>query len=274
MEIIALKEYTDKYISLYQGEIRNVNDPLAERLIEKGVVANHEDEKEQQQEREPNWVLYWDMENNFVDSEKLIPEDTLVKVIYENTQFIVPSHEVYVQYGENETVLYKGQNILGEFPESEEEDFDFSEYPIVIWVSWDAKTGCNIGIEASPEEQEKYSEENLPHIAIYYDDKTESEEENEGNLNSNIFLVTPTPHPTMLGISSLDKTFNEIKTAMLSGKNVILLNHSGGEEEEPEIISYHFLKETTQSQNSYTVDFDKHGMYIADSPEGLFYMDR
>ena len=42
MEIIALQEYTDKYISLYQGEIRNINNPLAERLIEQGIVAEHD----------------------------------------------------------------------------------------------------------------------------------------------------------------------------------------------------------------------------------------
>lgn len=43
MKIIALQEYTDKYISLYEGEIRNINDPLAQRLIEKGIVKEHSD---------------------------------------------------------------------------------------------------------------------------------------------------------------------------------------------------------------------------------------
>ena len=32
-EIIALQEYTDKFISLYQGEIRNIEDNLAQELI-------------------------------------------------------------------------------------------------------------------------------------------------------------------------------------------------------------------------------------------------
>lgn len=41
MEIIALQEYTDKYVSLYQGEIRNINTELAERLIEKDIVKQH-----------------------------------------------------------------------------------------------------------------------------------------------------------------------------------------------------------------------------------------
>lgn len=44
MEIIALQQYTDKYISLYEGQIRNVNKELAQRLIEKGVVAEHDEE--------------------------------------------------------------------------------------------------------------------------------------------------------------------------------------------------------------------------------------
>lgn len=42
-EIIALKEYTDQYISLYQGEIRNVGYELANRLIEQGIVAEHDE---------------------------------------------------------------------------------------------------------------------------------------------------------------------------------------------------------------------------------------
>ena len=41
-EIIALQEYTDKYISLYEGEIRNIQDGIADKLIEKGVVAEHD----------------------------------------------------------------------------------------------------------------------------------------------------------------------------------------------------------------------------------------
>ena len=40
-QIIALKEYSDKYISLYQGEVRNIGYELANRLIEEGIVAEH-----------------------------------------------------------------------------------------------------------------------------------------------------------------------------------------------------------------------------------------
>lgn len=42
MQIIALQEYTDKYISLYEGEIRNLNKELAQRLIEQGIVRQHD----------------------------------------------------------------------------------------------------------------------------------------------------------------------------------------------------------------------------------------
>ena len=45
MEIIALQEYTDKYVSLYEGQIRNVSDGLAQKLIEKGIVAEHDEEQ-------------------------------------------------------------------------------------------------------------------------------------------------------------------------------------------------------------------------------------
>lgn len=46
MEIIALQQYTDKYVSLYQGEIRNINTELAQRLIEKGIVKQHTESSE------------------------------------------------------------------------------------------------------------------------------------------------------------------------------------------------------------------------------------
>ena len=42
MQIIALQQYTDKYISLYQGQIRNLNKELAQRLIEQGIVREHD----------------------------------------------------------------------------------------------------------------------------------------------------------------------------------------------------------------------------------------
>ena len=42
VEIIALQEYTDQYISLYEGEIRNLPNDIALRLINKGVAAQHD----------------------------------------------------------------------------------------------------------------------------------------------------------------------------------------------------------------------------------------
>lgn len=41
LEIIALQEYTDAYISLYEGEIRNIPQYMANQLIEDGIVALH-----------------------------------------------------------------------------------------------------------------------------------------------------------------------------------------------------------------------------------------
>lgn len=40
-QIITLQEYTDKYVSLYEGEIRNIEDGIANKLIEEGIVAEH-----------------------------------------------------------------------------------------------------------------------------------------------------------------------------------------------------------------------------------------
>ena len=43
MEIIALQDYTDKYISLYEGQIRNIGGNLASKLIAKGFAAQHDE---------------------------------------------------------------------------------------------------------------------------------------------------------------------------------------------------------------------------------------
>lgn len=42
-EVIALQEYTDKYVSFYEGEIRNITDDIADKLITKGIVRLHTD---------------------------------------------------------------------------------------------------------------------------------------------------------------------------------------------------------------------------------------
>lgn len=44
-QIIAKQEYTDKFISLYEGQIRNIGNDLADRLIEKGIVAEHTEDE-------------------------------------------------------------------------------------------------------------------------------------------------------------------------------------------------------------------------------------
>lgn len=44
-QIIAKQEYTDKYVSLYEGQIRNIANNLADRLIEKGIVAEHDEDE-------------------------------------------------------------------------------------------------------------------------------------------------------------------------------------------------------------------------------------
>ena len=43
-EIIALQEYTDKYVSLYEGQIRNLTDDIANQLIAKQIVKEHNDQ--------------------------------------------------------------------------------------------------------------------------------------------------------------------------------------------------------------------------------------
>lgn len=42
-EVIALREYSDKYVSFYEGEIRNITDDIANTLIAKGIVRLHTD---------------------------------------------------------------------------------------------------------------------------------------------------------------------------------------------------------------------------------------
>lgn len=54
MRVKALKEYTDKFISIYEGDIRTVTDEiLAAELIEAGVLEEMTEEEEEEQNAEP-----------------------------------------------------------------------------------------------------------------------------------------------------------------------------------------------------------------------------
>ena len=63
MEIIAKQEYTDKYVSLYEGEIRNIPDVIANKLIEQNIVAEHSDsnpsggEGEEEKNNNVVWII-------------------------------------------------------------------------------------------------------------------------------------------------------------------------------------------------------------------------
>lgn len=47
MKVIALQEYTDKYISMFEGEIREITDEiLADELIANEILAEKSDEEE------------------------------------------------------------------------------------------------------------------------------------------------------------------------------------------------------------------------------------
>ena len=51
MRVKALKEYTDKFISIYEGDIRTVTDEiLAEELIEAGILEEMTEEEEEEEE--------------------------------------------------------------------------------------------------------------------------------------------------------------------------------------------------------------------------------
>lgn len=52
MEIIALQNYTDMYVSLYEGQVREVEDVLANYLISKNIVIEHTEISSSVQ---PNW---------------------------------------------------------------------------------------------------------------------------------------------------------------------------------------------------------------------------
>ncbi len=62
-EIIALKEYTDKYVSLYEGEIRNIGDGIADKLIEQGIVAEHSDDSGKDSKENDIMFVYFNLEN-------------------------------------------------------------------------------------------------------------------------------------------------------------------------------------------------------------------
>lgn len=71
MEIIALQEYTDNKISLYEGEIRNINNSLAQKLIEEGIVAEHGDSEGDSGNNSELIVYYFEIAGDPVCSHSL-----------------------------------------------------------------------------------------------------------------------------------------------------------------------------------------------------------
>lgn len=172
MEIIALQEYTDKYVSLYQGEIRNIVDPLAERLIAQGVVAEHKD-------KQPNWKLFTQLSYSEPQPEisNFLPENTPIKIILtsENdsfSEFIINNCEIITEQD------YKFQSI-GDWNEESSQPI-FSQYPFFISIDYDMTTNeYQIFSQLSPDlsvDEESFK------ISIYYDDKEEDSSTNDFQL--------------------------------------------------------------------------------------------
>ena len=71
-QIIALQQYTDKFISLYQGEIRNIQNTLADKLIEEGIVAEHSDDETPS--NSDGGTIYLELTNTLNVSDSILPK--------------------------------------------------------------------------------------------------------------------------------------------------------------------------------------------------------
>lgn len=98
MQIIALQQYTDKFVSLYQGQIRNIPDPLALPLIEKGVIAEHTDSGSGIAE-----------DNIFVVTAKLIEQEPYGQMKYTITNVSYTFEQILDAQNQGKTVLLKAE---------------------------------------------------------------------------------------------------------------------------------------------------------------------
>ena len=125
-QIIALQEYTDKHVSLYEGEIRNIGNNLADELIAKGVVAEHDEASSNKDSDEGIFVVNFDVKVN-TDSGN-IDLLTLDKSYQQTLEAYLNGKEIIfntkVQYGNNPYTIYRSiPHISQGFSNGNEEGF-------------------------------------------------------------------------------------------------------------------------------------------------------
>lgn len=92
-EIIALQEYTDKYVSLYEGEIRNIQDRLADKLIEKGIVAEHSDSEDGEDPGEKG-IIYVNMELTIDGGERTVNYDSTETLRFDDIKDLIDNGQM------------------------------------------------------------------------------------------------------------------------------------------------------------------------------------
>ena len=141
MEIITLQEYTDQYVSLYEGEIRNLPNDLALRLISKGVAAQHDKDilnttssddngkiltvingkpafsTPATPEINMNYGIIYTNNYNEVYSDKIFENKMTLEQfvnLWEDSDFIIVNHyDGYDQYSKTSTDLATGYSLEG-----------------------------------------------------------------------------------------------------------------------------------------------------------------
>ena len=103
-QIIALQEYTDKYVSFYEGEIRNIEDGIANKLIEEGIVAEHDESSNSNTTESSSFFINCTKINNTYTSDKTYQE--VQQALNENQVLIISfSKEWYYYQGNMNDVL-------------------------------------------------------------------------------------------------------------------------------------------------------------------------
>ena len=114
-QIIALQQYSDKHVSLYEGEIRNLSNQIADRLIEEKVVALHGDNDSNGESSDPRFKIICPVQEGEFEVTQEI-EDYKLGFIHCNSTF--------VQKYQNLKSAFDSQNVYNfDFPPNRKQFF-------------------------------------------------------------------------------------------------------------------------------------------------------
>ena len=254
-QIIALQNYSDQYVSLYEGQIRIIETNLANRLITLGVAAEHTDViitpgstssgSTSSCNCEPGYQVTTTQTNLFTTVGFPVTEVPEEEYYMSSEQRLRAISEDFITEAPNLTITYDGttyENIeplginIGQnsIAITYGDSGDFSEYPFSIIFEKpkdDDEPGIIYQITTSTSGTHNISViKVVENITV-----TEDFKKSVQSIGSGLVVTIKENDQYYY----LNKNYQEITSALHQGKNVVFLNTSGGD--------YYYLVNCTQS---------------------------